>query len=288
MKPILLVILVALMHSNLLAQMTISGKISDKNNKAIAGSSIFVKDSYIGSISNRDGKFSIKIPQHLQSGKLCISCIGYQMQEIAVSEIQSPIQICLQKDTVNIAEVLVMPKDTLLALLRRAYGKIKDNYPDEDTRMKGLYRETYYIPKTKEYLYFGEAQVDIFKTSYRNKSEGQVKIVNSRMNKHPLYDSLSTVMWYGGVHMLLYDDEATPSLDSISEEQVQNCIKGLKEQGKTIVLIAHRLGTVLQSDKIIVLEKGKLMEEGSHSKLYENQGKYYQMWQKQMPELSIF
>ncbi|MDQ2179752.1 peptidase domain-containing ABC transporter [Marinifilum sp. D714] len=83
-------------------------------------------------------------------------------------------------------------------------------------------------------------------------------------------------------------DEATSSLDSISEEQVQNCIRGLKEQGKTIVLIAHRLGTVLQSDKIIVLEKGKLMEEGSHSELYENQGKYYQMWQKQMPELSIF
>ncbi|WP_321279503.1 peptidase domain-containing ABC transporter [Marinifilum fragile] len=83
-------------------------------------------------------------------------------------------------------------------------------------------------------------------------------------------------------------DEATSSLDSISEEQVQNCIKGLKEHGKTIVLIAHRLGTVLQSDKIIVLEKGKLMEEDSHSELYENQGKYYQMWQKQMPELSVF
>jgi ATP-binding cassette subfamily B protein len=78
-------------------------------------------------------------------------------------------------------------------------------------------------------------------------------------------------------------DEATSSLDSISEEQVQNCIQDLKAQGKTIVLIAHRLGTVLQSDKIIVLEKGKLMEEGSHAELYEKQGKYYNMWQKQMP-----
>jgi ATP-binding cassette subfamily B protein len=83
-------------------------------------------------------------------------------------------------------------------------------------------------------------------------------------------------------------DEATSSLDSISEEQVQECIRNLKQQGKTIILIAHRLGTVLQSDKIIVLEKGKLMEEGSHNELYEKQGKYYQMWQKQMPELNIF
>nr|WP_320117334.1 peptidase domain-containing ABC transporter [uncultured Marinifilum sp.] len=64
-------------------------------------------------------------------------------------------------------------------------------------------------------------------------------------------------------------DEATSSLDSISEEQVQNCIQDLKNQGKTIILIAHRLGTVLQSDKIIVLEKGKLIEEGSHVELYE-------------------
>ena len=83
-------------------------------------------------------------------------------------------------------------------------------------------------------------------------------------------------------------DEATSSLDSISEEQVQKCIRNLKQQGKTIVLIAHRLGTVLQSDKIIVLEKGKLMEEGSHNELYEKHGKYYQMWQKQMPELNVF
>jgi len=82
-------------------------------------------------------------------------------------------------------------------------------------------------------------------------------------------------------------DEATSSLDSISEEQVQECIRNLKVQGKTIILIAHRLGTVLQSDKIIVLEKGKLIEEGAHIELYEQKGKYYQMWQKQMPKISV-
>ncbi|PXX96939.1 hypothetical protein DF185_20075 [Marinifilum breve] len=207
MKPILLVILIALMHSNLLAQMTICGKISDNNNTAIPGSSIFVKDSYVGSISNRDGKFSIKIPQNLQSSTLCISSIGYQTQEILIRKIQSPMQVRLQQDTCDLAEVLVMPKDTLLALLRRAYGKIKDNYPDFDTRMKGLYRETYYNPKKEEYLYFGEAQLDVFKTSYKTKTEGQVKIVKSRMNKHPLYDSLATVMWYGGVHSPVNGDD---------------------------------------------------------------------------------
>ena len=49
---------------------------------------------------------------------------------------------------------------------------------------------------------------------------------------------------------VLIFDEATSSLDSISEEQVQQTIQKLKKQGKTIILIAHRLGTVLQADKI--------------------------------------
>lgn len=86
---------------------------------------------------------------------------------------------------------------------------------------------------------------------------------------------------------ILILDEATSSLDSISEEQVQACIRDLKADGKTIVLIAHRLGTVLQSDKIIVLEKGKLIEEGDHANLYEKKGKYYNMWQKQLPEIPV-
>ncbi|MGQ1910836.1 carboxypeptidase-like regulatory domain-containing protein [Marinifilum sp. RC60d5] len=188
-------------------QINIKGNVLDQDRKPIPGSSIFVKDSYIGSISNRDGKFSIKIPQHLQSGKLCISCIGYQMQELAIDKIHSPIQISLQKDTCDLAEVLVMPKDTLLALLRRAYGKIKDNYPDFDTRMKGFYREAYYSSENNEYLYFGEAILDVFKTSYTKSLKGQVKIDKSRMNKHPLYQDYSSVMWYGGVHMPInYDD----------------------------------------------------------------------------------
>jgi hypothetical protein len=216
MKQLLILFLLVITNFNLFAQTMIQGSVSDPNYKPITGSSIFVKDSYIGSISNRDGKFSIRIPQKLQSGTLCISSIGYQTQEISIKTIQSPLQIQLQQDTCDLAEVLVMPKDTLLALLRRAYGKIKDNYPDFDTRMKGLYRETYFIPKKKEYLYFGEAKLDIFKTSYKNKTEGQVKTINSRMNKHPMYDSLSTAMWYGGIHFPLYSDQVKTRSDFIS------------------------------------------------------------------------
>ena len=86
---------------------------------------------------------------------------------------------------------------------------------------------------------------------------------------------------------VLIFDEATSSLDSIYEELVQQTIHKFMKQGRTIILIIYRLGTVLQADKIVVLEKGKLMEEGPHNSLYAQKVKYYQMWQRQLPEITV-
>lgn len=83
---------------------------------------------------------------------------------------------------------------------------------------------------------------------------------------------------------ILVFDEATSSLDSESEQHVKNVIKELKQQGKTILIIAHRLSTVIDADKIAILENGRLVEEGNHDTLYKAQTKYYDMWQKQIPE----
>jgi len=82
-------------------------------------------------------------------------------------------------------------------------------------------------------------------------------------------------------------DEATSSLDSESESFVQATIERLKQEGKTIIVIAHRLSTVMNADKIVVLENGQLIEKGTHDQLYEQQGKYYTMWQKQMPQFNV-
>jgi len=78
-------------------------------------------------------------------------------------------------------------------------------------------------------------------------------------------------------------DEATSSLDSESEEQIMNVIRELKSEGKTIIMIAHRLSTVLNTDRIVVMAKGKVIESGTHEELFNLKQKYYSMWQKQMP-----
>jgi len=75
-------------------------------------------------------------------------------------------------------------------------------------------------------------------------------------------------------------DEATSALDSITESELQ---KGIFEliSDKTSIVIAHRLSTIMKMDRIVVMENGKIIEEGTHEKLISQKGKYSQMWEHQ-------
>src|SRR5699024_10884458 len=72
-------------------------------------------------------------------------------------------------------------------------------------------------------------------------------------------------------------DEATAFADPENEYLIQEAFEKLM-QGKTVILIAHRLSTVRSADKIIVMEKGRLVEEGRHEQLVAAGGRYARMW----------
>ncbi|NNU44935.1 ABC transporter ATP-binding protein [Ramlibacter montanisoli] len=84
---------------------------------------------------------------------------------------------------------------------------------------------------------------------------------------------------------LLVFDEATSALDSLTEQQVTETVRRVSA-GRTQItlLIAHRLSTVLHADAIYVLEKGRIVESGSHAELVELKGLYYAMWRQQIGE----
>ena len=76
-------------------------------------------------------------------------------------------------------------------------------------------------------------------------------------------------------------DEATSSLDSESEKNIKEIVSELRAQGRTVLLIAHRLGTVMNADEIFVLKEGVLIEQGTHQGLITRDGEYAKFWKAQ-------
>ena len=85
--------------------------------------------------------------------------------------------------------------------------------------------------------------------------------------------------------MILIFDEATSSLDSISERYVKKALDSLAKQGKTIIVIAHRLSTIKTANNIIVLNQGKVAESGNHQTLLALNGIYSRLWHEQFDEI---
>ncbi len=89
---------------------------------------------------------------------------------------------------------------------------------------------------------------------------------------------------------ILILDEATSSLDSVTESYIQEALESLM-QNKTTIVIAHRLSTLSKMDRILVFNKGEIIEDGSHQKLINKNGHYARMWQMQaggfLPEKEI-
>jgi ATP-binding cassette subfamily B protein len=80
---------------------------------------------------------------------------------------------------------------------------------------------------------------------------------------------------------LLVMDEATSSLDSLTERAIQDALDEVMD-GKTVIVIAHRLSTIAHLDRILVFDRGEIVEDGSHQELLRNRGAYFRLWSQQI------
>ena len=91
--------------------------------------------------------------------------------------------------------------------------------------------------------------------------------------------ALARVVMKGAPILIL--DEATSALDSESEHVIQENLDSIME-GRTVLAIAHRLSTLLKMDRIMVMDKGTIVEVGTHASLLEKKGLYYHLWVQQV------
>ena len=80
---------------------------------------------------------------------------------------------------------------------------------------------------------------------------------------------------------ILLLDEATSSLDSVTEQEIHTALHEIMKN-KTTLVIAHRLSTLLHMDRILVFDRGKIIEDGSHKQLLKKKGRYYTLWNSQV------
>jgi ABC-type bacteriocin/lantibiotic exporter with double-glycine peptidase domain len=203
-------------------------------------------------------------------------------------------------------------KSTLVSLLQNIYplneGNIKTGkYDHKHITNKSLRQIISVVPQkidlfagsVTENIAVGELVPDMEKILSVCEKLGMTKFIESLPHGFSTYLGENGANLSGGqkqriaIARALYRDpqvlildEATSSLDSLAETFVQQTMKMLKDEKKTVIVIAHRLSTIHHADRIVVLEKGKVVQEGTFTELSVQDGHFRTMWSHQNIEVA--
>ncbi|UVT16260.1 MAG: ABC transporter ATP-binding protein [Nitrospira sp.] len=202
-------------------------------------------------------------------------------------------------------------KTTVINLLHRFYdpaeGRLTIDGRDlRDVTLESWYRQIALVPQ--ETILFGGTILDNIRYGNMTASDAVVWEASNAAHAHDfitaLPDGYQTVVGEKGINLsggqrqriaiarailknprILLLDEATSSLDTESERLVQEALQHLME-GRTTFVVAHRLSTIQRADRILVLDKGKLVEEGTHAQLMARKGLYHYLYTIRLNEPS--
>lgn len=194
-------------------------------------------------------------------------------------------------------------KTTVINLLHRFYDPVEgritvDGHDLKEVTVDSWYRQVALVPQ--ETVLFGGTILDNIRYGNPEASETAVQEASKAAHAHEFIsafpDKYLTVVGEKGINLsggqrqriaiarailknprVLLLDEATSSLDTESERLVQEALERLM-QGRTTFVVAHRLSTIQRADRILVLDKGRVVEEGTHAQLLERKGLYHYLY----------
>ncbi|MEY4528278.1 MAG: Lipid export ATP-binding/permease protein MsbA [Nitrospirota bacterium] len=194
-------------------------------------------------------------------------------------------------------------KTTVINLLHRFYDPVEgritvDGHDLKEVTVDSWYRQVALVPQ--ETVLFGGTILDNIRYGNPEASEEAVQEASKAAHAHEFIsafpDKYATVVGEKGINLsggqrqriaiarailknprVLLLDEATSSLDTESERLVQEALERLM-QGRTTFVVAHRLSTIQRADRILVLDKGRVVEQGTHAQLLERKGLYHYLY----------
>lgn len=199
-------------------------------------------------------------------------------------------------------------KSSMISLLERFYtptsGTITVDGADISTLPIHEYRRELALVPQEPTLFSGSISFNISLGAGRHVTQEEIEDVCKQCGVHEFVSSLpdgyNTDCGAGGSQLsggqkqrvavaralirkphILMLDEATSALDSQSEQEVKKAVEMARKEGTTVLVVAHRLSTVQGADRIYVLDKGRLVEQGTHGKLVKEKGLYARMVQAQ-------
>lgn len=189
----------------------VTGIVKDKESrKALANVNIAVQGSNVGTVTNADGVFSLKVSQEELSRGVVVSHLGYQNTLVsaeALTKSQKRLTIWLTPTVLTLEMVNVYGGDPL-ALVEQAIRRVPQNYAPNDHLFSAFYRET--IQKRNRYIGISEAVADVYKTNYqtRDASRERVQILKGRRLESQKKSDTLAVKIAGGPNMPIYLDVA--------------------------------------------------------------------------------
>ena len=265
-KDQFLILIIFFITATTFAQTDLKGKVADfLTYQAIESASVYIKNTTIGSISNSDGNFFLKVPPKHLGDTLVISSIGYKSYNVVISEFENGSDIYLEEDVASLDEVVIVadPRPTTgNGIVQKAIEKLPNNLPEQAYMQKGFLRHK--ERNKKEYKWLIESAITLYDSSYAAGAKDFLKInVDETRKSYDLrdVDSLFTYSAYlksigskaGNINRKSVKTSALVDAIKWNDSRV-NGLEGFFKGKLNLVRNSNALGALLGKD---LLEKNQ-------------------------------